>query len=269
MAPQLTLMKGLSRRVLDICRARANSSLPVPDSPSSSTVDVGGRHLFDLAQGVPQRRRFADDAERGLLRRAAFERPLEFAVFVFQPRSLFRHPVVQFQDLGDERGDDFEYVQIVGQRPGAPANAVHAQQAQHLALAAQRQPDEAHGLVRQAFAIDRAREVMRIVVDVLHDRRFAALQRTAGDAVARLVDAAFDFRCRQAVGIANRKIAAVRLLQDHASAVQPEKLRDQVQHFADHRARFQALADQARRFADHQQFLVVQTFGRQVAMQRS
>ena len=38
MAAQLTLMKGWSRRWLDKCTARANNSLPVPDSPSSSTV---------------------------------------------------------------------------------------------------------------------------------------------------------------------------------------------------------------------------------------
>ncbi|MNE58125.1 hypothetical protein D3C80_1531380 [compost metagenome] len=39
-AAQLTLMNGLSRRGLARCRARANNSLPVPDSPSSSTLAV-------------------------------------------------------------------------------------------------------------------------------------------------------------------------------------------------------------------------------------
>ena len=38
MAAQLTLMKGASRRLLARCTARANNSLPVPDSPSSSTL---------------------------------------------------------------------------------------------------------------------------------------------------------------------------------------------------------------------------------------
>ena len=40
MAAQLTLMKGASRRGLARCSARANSSLPVPDSPSNSTLAV-------------------------------------------------------------------------------------------------------------------------------------------------------------------------------------------------------------------------------------
>jgi hypothetical protein len=38
MAEQLTLMNGRARRPLARCTALANSSLPVPESPSSNTV---------------------------------------------------------------------------------------------------------------------------------------------------------------------------------------------------------------------------------------
>ena len=42
MAPQLMGTKGLSRRLLFLCRARTSSSLPVPDSPVTSTVESVG-----------------------------------------------------------------------------------------------------------------------------------------------------------------------------------------------------------------------------------
>jgi len=38
MAPQLTLTRGRERRALRLCTARATSSLPVPVSPTISTV---------------------------------------------------------------------------------------------------------------------------------------------------------------------------------------------------------------------------------------
>jgi hypothetical protein len=102
---------------------------------------------------------------------------------------------------------------------------------------------------------------VRVIVDVLHDRCFAALQHAPGDTITQPVNPAPDFIRRQAVGVADREILASRLPQYHPPAVEAEEFRDQVKHFADHRAGLQAFSHQPRRLSDHQQFLVLQTFG--------
>ena len=56
MAPQFTATKGMAERGESSWMARATSSLPVPDSPVTSTVALVGRDLADLAQHLLHRR---------------------------------------------------------------------------------------------------------------------------------------------------------------------------------------------------------------------
>ena len=60
-AAQLIATNGPAARPLSACSARANSSLPVPLSPRSSTVVSVGGHASQAAQHVAQRLVLADD----------------------------------------------------------------------------------------------------------------------------------------------------------------------------------------------------------------
>ena len=60
----LIAMNGPPARGLCRCSARATSSLPVPDSPVISTVDVRLREPADRAEHFLHRRRLAEDLGR-------------------------------------------------------------------------------------------------------------------------------------------------------------------------------------------------------------
>lgn len=62
MAPQLMGTKGLSARRLLACRARTSNSLPVPDSPVTSTVLSVGADFAENFEDFGQRGALADNA---------------------------------------------------------------------------------------------------------------------------------------------------------------------------------------------------------------
>lgn len=61
MAPQFTAMNGLSQRALHSCTARAASSLPVPDSPNTTTQPVAPARA--MSSNTAHGRRISDDVE--------------------------------------------------------------------------------------------------------------------------------------------------------------------------------------------------------------
>ena len=77
MAAQLTLMNGRSRCALQLCMARATSSLPVPVSPVIKHRAAGRRHQLDATDHVGDRAALADDAVAfDVLSRFASHKPL-------------------------------------------------------------------------------------------------------------------------------------------------------------------------------------------------
>lgn len=106
MAPQFTAMNGLSQRALHSCTARAASSLPVPDSPNtttqSSVAPGAGDELKHLAHG----RRIPDD----VVEAAGLEALAELFVFPADAELvllLFRN-VVDEPFNGNERARGVE-----------------------------------------------------------------------------------------------------------------------------------------------------------------
>ena len=79
MAPQLTATKGPSLRWLQACTARATSSLPVPDSPRTST---GAMPRATLAMRALTRRMGSDSPTR---RSSAATPPLPAALAIAAP----------------------------------------------------------------------------------------------------------------------------------------------------------------------------------------
>ena len=85
--------------------ARAMSSLPVPDSPRSSTVVFGARDLRDLLVDALHRAAVADDPGEVV---ALPQLLLQVRVLVDQPLVLRGDEPLHLERLPDHRGDDAE-----------------------------------------------------------------------------------------------------------------------------------------------------------------
>ena len=101
MAAQLTRMKGSPRAVREVVQASATSSLPVPDSPRTSTVASRRRHPGDLLAQAPIEQALAEQRRRlgsSLLLRAS--RP--WATAPFTAKQV--RPVGWFGQIGGGTG---------------------------------------------------------------------------------------------------------------------------------------------------------------------
>ena len=143
-AAQLTLTNGRADRPLRSWIARATSSLPVPDSPRTSTLAVVGRNQLDLLEQLAQRRALADD----FAKRVGFVDFLpQITVFRFElpPEPL---DFAECPGVGDGHG------RLVGQGPQPievertqPFAAEDREHSQNLAAEFQRMTGEADDLL--------------------------------------------------------------------------------------------------------------------------
>jgi hypothetical protein len=115
--------------------------LPVPVSPSSSTVGLCGSDLLDLINHPPHRRALTDDAAGSkALARFLLQVNVFNLEFLFQAVELCRRlargffTLVACDDLGKDRGDEREPVESQARPQESRPNRAETQRAFHCAI---------------------------------------------------------------------------------------------------------------------------------------
>ena len=88
MAPQFTAMNGLSQRALHSCTARAASSLPVPDSPNTTTQSS----VAPAREMSSNTSRMGGESPTMLLKQRALRRSRSSSFSLRMPSSFFCFP---------------------------------------------------------------------------------------------------------------------------------------------------------------------------------
>ena len=226
---------------------------------------LGLRHTLQLAQGLQQRRRAANEP---VARAFGIERIGQHGVARLQLPRLLGHQGFELQQLPHQRGQHAQHRQVVVQVALAAADAVAGQHADGCVVDLDGQGDESHRLGRQLAARHRAGQKQRFGIDVLHDGGLPRGQHPAGDAFPPGVAPTLHLGLGEAVGVLDGGGArragrgGGRCVHQHdAPPVQAQQLAHQVQHLAQHQAGRQAAADEAHHLAHQQQLLCVPVGG--------
>jgi hypothetical protein len=229
-------MKGSSWRGDQSWSARANSSLPVPDSPRSKHRRMAARDAAHLVEHGLDRRRVSDDPRGrfrlGLLRRRALgDRFLEPALLVHEPFAVARNEPLQAHRLAQQVGNHREEPNVL----------IEAEVLAVAMLAIDR-----HGTDHGAAILDRNADEREIVVGRAPGRKIPILEqgillhlpyheRHFGD------DDASDGPLGQAIEVASRGRIAPAGADDHfrcalvveqgdQAMLHVEEAREQLQH---------------------------------------